>query len=140
MGYRSDMILGIPKKRVKAFEKLLIKYFPDSDVFVRKNLIESRYNKNIAIYEGLYLKWYPSYEDVKAIENFVNDCWNKDDVNSFLVGLGEDGEIHSIIGDYFDYVGVYTTYEIYDMSMEDRIKEQNSIWKKSYFKSTETTI
>ena len=140
MGYRSDMILGIPKKRVKAFEKLLIKYFPDSDVFVRKNLIETRYNKNIAIYEGLYLKWYPSYEDVKAIENFVNDCWNKDDVNSFLVGLGEDGEIHSIIGDYFDYVGVYTTYEIYDMSMEDRIKEQNSIWKKSYFKSTETTI
>ena len=140
MGYRSDMVIGIPKKKVKAFEKLLIKYFPDSDVFVRKNLIETRYNKNIAIYEGLYLKWYPSYEDVKAIENFVNDCWNKDDVNSFLVGLGEDGEIHSIIGDYFDYVGVYTTYEIYDMSMEDRIKEQNSIWKKSYFKSTETTI
>ena len=130
------MILGIPKKRVKAFEKLLIKYFPDSDVFVRKNLVETRYNKDIAIYEGLYLKWYPSYEDVKAIENFVNDCWNKDDVNSFLVGLGEDGEIHSIIGDYFDYVGVYTTYEIYDMSMEDRIKEQNSIWKKSYFKRT----
>ena len=134
------MILGIPKKKVKTFEKLLIKYFPDSDVFVRKNLIETRYNKNIAIYEGLYLKWYPSYEDVKAIEKFVNDCWDKDDVNSFLVGLGEDGEIHSIIGDYFDYVGVYNTYEIYDMSMEDRIKEQNSIWKKSYFKSTETTI
>mgnify|MGYP003114797499 FL=1 len=140
MGYRSDMVIGIPKKKVKAFEKLLIKYFPDSDVFVRKNLNETRYNKNIAIYEGLYLKWYPSYEDVKAIEKFVNDCWDKDDVNSFLVGLGEDGEIHSEIGDYFDYVGVYTTYEIYDMSMEDRIKEQNSIWKKSYFKSTETTI
>ena len=140
MGYRSDMVIGIPKKKVKAFEKLLIKYFPDSDVFVRKNLNETRYNKNIAIYEGLYLKWYPSYEDVKAIEKFVNDCWDKDDVNSFLVGLGEDGEIHSEIGDYFDYVGIYTTYEIYDMSMEDRIKEQNSIWKKSYFKSTETTI
>ena len=134
------MVIGIPKKKVKAFEKLLIKYFPDSDVFVRKNLNETRYSKNIAIYEGLYLKWYPSYEDVKAIEKFVNDCWDKDDVNSFLVGLGEDGEIHSEIGDYFDYVGVYTTYEIYDMSMEDRIKEQNSIWKKSYFKSTETTI
>ena len=140
MGYRSDMVIGIPKKKVKAFEKLLIKYFPDSNVFVRKNLNETRYNKDIAIYEGLYLKWYPSYEDVKAIEKFVNDCWDKDDVNSFLVGLGEDGEIHSEIGDYFDYVGVYTTYEIYDMSMEDRIKEQNSIWKKSYFKSTETTI
>ena len=140
MGYRSDMVIGIPKKKVKAFEKLLIKHFPDSDVFVRKNLNETRYNKDIAIYEGLYLKWYPSYEDVKAIEKFVNDCWDKDDVNSFLVGLGEDGEIHSEIGDYFDYVGVYTTYEIYDMSMEDRIKEQNSIWKKSYFKSTETTI
>ena len=140
MGYRSDMVIGIPKKKVKAFEKLLIKYFPDSDVFVRKNLNETRYNKDIAIYEGLYLKWYSSYEDVKAIEKFVNDCWDKDDVNSFLVGLGEDGEIHSEIGDYFDYVGVYTTYEIYDMSMEDRIKEQNSIWKKSYFKSTETTI
>ena len=140
MGYRSDMVIGIPKKKVKAFEKLLIKYFPDSDVFVRKNLNVTRYNKDIAIYEGLYLKWYPSYEDVKAIEKFVNDCWDKDDVNSFLVGLGEDGEIHSEIGDYFDYVGIYTTYEIYDMSMEDRIKEQNSIWKKSYFKSTETTI
>ena len=140
MGYRSDMVIGIPKKKVKAFEKLLKQHFPDLDVFVRKNLNETRYNKDIAIYEGLYLKWYPSYEDVKAIEKFVNDCWNKDDVNSFLVGLGEDGEIHSEIGDYFDYVGVYTTYEIYDMSMEDRIKEQNSIWKKSYFKSTETTI
>jgi len=140
MGYRSDMVIGIPKKKVKAFEKLLKQHFPDLDVFVRKNLNETRYNKDIAIYEGLYLKWYPSYEDVKAIEKFVNDCWDKDDVNSFLVGLGEDGEIHSEIGDYFDYVGVYTTYEIYDMSMEDRIKEQNSIWKKSYFKSTETTI
>ena len=140
MGYRSDMVIGIPKKKVKAFEKLLKQHFPDLDVFVRKNLNETRYNKDIAIYEGLYLKWYPSYEDVKAIEKFVNDCWDKDNVNSFLVGLGEDGEIHSEIGDYFDYVGVYTTYEIYDMSMEDRIKEQNSIWKKSYFKSTETTI
>ena len=140
MGYRSDMILGIPKKRVKAFEKLLIKYFPDSDVFVRKNLIETRYNKNIAIYEGLYLKWYPSYEDVQAIEKFVNETWKKNEHNTFLVGLGEDGEIHTEVGDYFDYVGVYNTYEIYDLNLEDRIKEQTSIWKKSYFRSTETTI
>ena len=86
MGYRSDMILGIQKKRVKAFEKLLIKYFPDSDVFVRKNLVETRYNKDIAIYEGLYLKWYPSYEDVQAIEKFVNETWKKNEHNTFLVG------------------------------------------------------
>ena len=107
MGYRSDMILGIPKKRVKAFEKLLIKYFPDSDVFVRKNL---------------------------------NETWKKNEHNTFLVGVGEDGEIHTEVGDYFDYVGVYNTYEIYDLNLEDRIKEQTSIWKKSYFRSTETTI
>ena len=80
------------------------------------------------------------FSSPNEFEKFVNETWKKNEHNTFLVGLGEDGEIHTEVGDYFDYVGVYNTYEIYDLNLEDRIKEQTSIWKKSYFRSTETTI
>ena len=71
--------------------------------------------KDMLIYEGEYLKWYDEFTEVKditaMIEKGLKD--NLEDSETFLVGIGEDGVIHSEMGDYYDYVGIYTTHEIY---------------------------
>jgi len=114
MGYRSTVILGIAPKYKKEFEKILKKHYPDNDLF---ELVKGNGQREIGIdemliYEGEYLKWYDDFNDVKDVEELIHKA-SEDDDNAFLVGIGEDGVIHSEIGVYYDYVGVFTTHEIY---------------------------
>ena len=103
MGYRSTMILGIAPKYKKEFDKT-----NEDDAF---KLVKE--DKDMLIYEGEYLKWYSQYNDVRGIEQLLHKAYTKDDESCFLVGIGEDGAIHSEIGHYYDYIGVFTTHEIY---------------------------
>ena len=107
MGYRSTVILGIPPKQKEEFQKI-----------IRKHNIENRYklvkeDKDMLIYEGEYLKWYSEFNDVKDVEELLRKAQEKNENSSFLVGIGEDGAIHSEMGDWYDYVGISTTHEIY---------------------------
>ena len=108
MGYRSTMILGIAPKYKKEFEKLQKKHSYSDDLF---KLVKEE--DDMLIYEGEYLKWYSEYNDVNEVEKLLNKAKNEDEESCFLVGIGEDGEIHSEIGFYYDYVGISTTHKIY---------------------------
>ena len=103
MGYRSTMILGIAPKHKEEFDKT-----NEDDAF---KLVKE--DKDMLIYEGEYLKWYSQYDDVRNIEQLLNEANTKDEESCFLVGIGEDGAIHSELGHYYDYVGIFTTHEIY---------------------------
>lgn len=107
MGYRSTMILGIAPKYKKEFEKTIKKHYEKEKVF---ELVKEE--DDMLIYEGEYLKWYDDFDDVKDIEELIHKA-SEDDDNAFLVGIAEDGLIHSEIGVYYDYVGISTTHEIY---------------------------
>ena len=103
MGYRSTMILGIAPKHKEEFDKT-----NEDDAF---KLVKE--DKDMLIYEGEYLKWYSQYDDVRNIEQLLNEANTKVEESCFLVGIGEDGAIHSELGHYYDYVGIFTTHEIY---------------------------
>lgn len=108
MGYRSTMILGIAPKYKKEFEKTLKKHYEKEKIF---ELVKEE--DDMLIYEAEYLKWYNDFDDVKDIEELLNKAHTKDEYNSFLLGIGEDGVIHSELGHHYDYVGTFTTHEIY---------------------------
>ena len=109
MGYRSTMILGIAPKYKKEFDKLLKKYGDDLFDLVKEE-------DDMLIYEGEYLKWYSGckgYDDVNDIEKLLMEAIIEDEESCFLVGIAEDGVIHSEMGHHYDYVGISTTHEIY---------------------------
>lgn len=67
------------------------------------------------VYRFEYLKWYEDYDDVRAITKYLkglaytldeddNVVETDDYENTFLVGLGEEGETHSEIGDWYNFV------------------------------------
>ena len=80
---------------------------------VYKTLQLVKENKDVLIYEGEYLKWYPEFDDVKEITEFLENTYKKNETWCFSVGIGEDGKIHTELGEWYDFVGIYTTHEIY---------------------------
>jgi hypothetical protein len=105
MGYRSTIILGIPPKQKGEFDKIQKKH---GEYFKL-----AKEHKDMLIYEGDYLKWYDDFEDVKETTKLIEQEFEKDQESCFIVGIGEDGVIHSELGQYYDFVGIYTTHEIY---------------------------
>ena len=86
MGYRSDVYIKIKPELKEDLDRLLDKY--DLNFEVTKDEYHVRY-------ECEWLKWYDGYEDVDAINNFIED-------NAELAGLiavGEDGAQSANCGD-----------------------------------------
>lgn len=112
MGYRSTMVLGVPKEK----EKHLLKLNLNSGSTSVKDLFENAdcFADDVAVFRGEYLKWYDKYKDVQAIEKFLNDTWKEFPEKTFLIGVGEDGHIHSEIGAYYNYCGIYTDILIHE--------------------------
>ena len=111
MGYRSQVYIGIPTNKRKDFEQLnLGETYENTPLQLTKILgVESEQEK-IIIYKGDWLKWYPEYEAVRTITSFVEEL--VDEEYSFIVGVGEDGTIHSEWGSYYDWVEIYTQINI----------------------------
>ncbi len=113
MGYRSEVYIGIPKNKRKDFEQLEIGeevYSTGKPLAVLDILAVASEQDEIVIYKGDWLKWYPEYEAVRTITSFVEEL--VDEEYSFIVGVGEDGTIHSELGSYFDWVEIYTQINI----------------------------
>ena len=55
------------------------------------------------IFTGDYLKWYEDYDDVKGVTEIIEELHETED-NAFMVALGESGEIHSEIGEWYNYI------------------------------------
>jgi|TARA_S200002703_G_scaffold51801_1_gene44973 hypothetical protein len=109
MGYRSTMVLGVPKEKQNDLLELDLGNSADkfADIFEQEKIED-----DIVIYRGEYLKWYDEFKDVQAIEEFLNKTWKEFPETTFLIGLGEDGTAHSEIGAYYNYCGIYSSIEV----------------------------
>ena len=117
MGYRSKVIMGVKNKYVKGLEDILI----DCNFNVKEdsNYLEMTFDddEDMKIYQMDYIKWYGIGDDGtedwhKRIENYIEETLEKskfdDEPFAFLVAMGEDGAVHTEIGDYWNFVDVIT--------------------------------
>jgi len=134
MGYYSEVYIAVPKKDEAKLDAIMNKHdlleSEDSygdNKFHKRNHNQTWYshdeqNKKVkrsidlVIYEASCLKWYAEYKDVQEIDNFIQEKQHIDflDYESFgrtMVCVGEDNEVHSHIGDYWDVFKVYTKVE-----------------------------
>lgn len=89
MGYRSQVVIAIPKELLKKNVSLLT----DLDGF------EIFENKEIYIFSHSHLKWYEEYADVKRVMDFVKN--NSDEVG--FVRVGEDSDDIEELGNNYDH-------------------------------------
>tara|TARA_R100000458_G_C8278473_1_gene254639 strand:- start:13714 stop:14061 length:348 start_codon:yes stop_codon:yes gene_type:complete len=114
MGYRSEVHIAVLKKHAKKLDDIMNKHNLLSDVgdfacFTKENYEE------YAVYKGAWLKWYPEYNDVKAVTSFLED--DETGTEKLMVCIGEDNSVHSEVGDYWDVFHV-------DMSVHVDLKEE----------------
>jgi hypothetical protein len=113
MGYRSKVIIGVKSGKLsEEFDDILRRNnFPvDSANSEYLKIIDDP--NHMKVYQFEYIKWYSSDDRCKEIMDWLE---KQDDYtidrqdnlqNVFCVGMGEDGEIHSEVGVYWDYVDV----------------------------------
>ena len=104
MGYRSEVIAGVPlKDKSKALE--IIKDWDyqseDDEMFFMK---------------ADWWKWYDSYSEVRKFNDFIDE-----DDKRFLLALGEDGACVALLGNPDDY----DVYQISTIEHNIDFKERN---------------
>jgi hypothetical protein len=116
MGYRSKVIVGVKKGKLSdQFDEILKKHDfkidnPDGDYLIIEKMDEYK------TYTFDYIKWYHDDEWCREImlflgENAYNDFRMKDE-DVFCLGMGEDGNLHSEIGDYYEYINTIRDIEL----------------------------
>ena len=123
MGYRSQVYIAVPKKAEKKMDRTMSKYnllsqleAPKSDFAFKKeehnhwwiDQKNKKHSKDYIIYTANFLKWYEGYKDVDDINKIVE---KHEDDGACLFCVGEEGEVHSTIGDYCEIFQVYTAVE-----------------------------
>jgi hypothetical protein len=106
MGYRSKVILGVKEDLSKNFDGILHKHdfkTDNSSTYLKTILVD-----DYMVYQFDYIKWYDNDDWCKEImdwlkklnkkHNKLDDCW--------CIGMGEDGELHSEVGDYWEHVDI----------------------------------
>ena len=102
MGYRSEVIAGVPLKDKKKALKIIEEWDQTSeDNPVRDD------ERDFFYMRAEYWKWYNGYPDVDKFEKFIGE--NED---RFMIALGEDGAVHSTMGEPF-------MHEIWEISYLD---------------------
>lgn len=113
MGYRSKVIVGVKSGKLsEEFDDILRKHnFPvDSANTEYLKIIDDP--NHMKVYKFEYIKWYSSDDWCREIMLFLGkmDDYKIDKQdgidNVFCLGMGEDGQIHSEVGVYWDYVDV----------------------------------
>ena len=112
MGYRSKVIIGVKSGKLSnEFDKILQKHdfnTRDNVVLKKDDLLKIHTEDDgMKFYTFEYIKWYESDDWCREIVDWlekVNNITGITDSDVFCVGLGEDGQIHSEIGDYWEYV------------------------------------
>jgi len=109
MGYRSEVHIAVPKKDEAKLDAIMNEHKLLCDIDKEKaNRGWSAFTKvdyeGYAVYHGNWLKWYPEYNDVKAITDFLEE--DETGEERFMVCIGEDNTIHSEVGDYWDVFSI----------------------------------
>jgi len=138
MGYRSTIIFGVAQSHAPKLDEILKEHRMTPDERVSKDypkykMVNDKHGDfkkwervgdiQMVIYRFEYLKWYDDYDDVRAITKYLkglaytldedDNVVETDDYDTtFLVGLGEMGETHSVIGDWWEYVDHISKLEV----------------------------
>lgn len=138
MGYRSTVMFGVKQSHAPKLDEILKEYemTPDEKelvVYPDYKMVNSKHgeflkwerkgNIKMIIYKFEYQKWYDDYDDVRAVTKYLkglaytldedDNVVEADDYDTtFLVALGEQGETHSEIGDWYNYVDHISKLEI----------------------------
>tara|TARA_R100001086_G_scaffold222974_1_gene140582 strand:+ start:75 stop:497 length:423 start_codon:yes stop_codon:yes gene_type:complete len=140
MGYRSTIIFGVEQSHAPKLDEILKEHKMIADLIVSKayplhKMVKDKHGDfekwerlddiQMVIYRFEYLKWYDDYPEVIAITKYLkglaytledSGVVESDDYDTtFLVGLGEEGEIHSAIADWWQYVDHISKLEIQDI-------------------------
>ena len=132
MGYRSKVIIGVKNGELSdKFDEILTRYdFNTKDNVGDDYLKIHTENDGMKFYTFDYVKWYEADDWCRDIMDYlqeVEECDRKDLLkrqrandetyvpdNAFCVGLGEEGELHSEVGDYWEYVDVIRDINLID--------------------------
>jgi len=137
MGYRSTVMFGVALSHTIKLNEILEKYqmTPDEKeivVYPNYKMVKDKHgdfekwekvgNIKVVIYKFEYMKWYDDYDDVRAVTKYLKGlAYTLEDSEvvesdsyetTFLVALGELGETHSEIGDWYNYVDHISKLEI----------------------------
>ena len=127
MGYRSTIIFGVEQSHAPKLDEILKEYqmIPDEKEFVvypNYKMVKDKYgdferwekvgNIKVVVYKFEYIKWYDDYPDVMDITKYLEELHEEYEDTTFLVGLGEEGETHSMIGNWWEYVNHISKLEI----------------------------
>jgi len=126
MGYRSEVYIAVPKKAEKEIDTIMNEYklleedtsgekrfekYDHKQTYTQFNADGKWYenSRELVIYEGTWLKWYEEYDDVQGITSIVEKY---EPSGACMVCVGEDGTIHSDMGEYSDVFNVYMKVEL----------------------------
>jgi hypothetical protein len=126
MGYRSEVYIAVPKKAEKEIDTIMNEHkllqedafgdkpfnkYDHKQTYTQFNADGKWFEKSrkLVIYEGNWLKWYEEYDDVQGITGIVEKY---EPSGSCMVCVGEDGAIHSHMGEYHDVFNVYVKVEL----------------------------
>lgn len=137
MGYRSTIMFGVEQSNAPKLDEILKEHQMTPDEKVSKyypnyKMVNSKHGEflkwerkgdiQMVVYKFEYIKWYDDYDDVRAVTKYLKglaytleegNVVEADDYDTtFLVGLGEQGETHSEIGDWYNYVDHISKLEI----------------------------
>tara|TARA_R100001443_G_C3318385_1_gene169439 strand:- start:23 stop:370 length:348 start_codon:yes stop_codon:yes gene_type:complete len=108
MGYRSKVILGVKQGELSnEFDEILKQY--DFNPNKCNDYLKISDTDGYKTYLFDYIKWYSSDDWCKAIMD-----WLETQENVFCVGMGEEGELHSEIGDWWEYVNLIRDINLID--------------------------
>jgi len=109
MGYRSEIHIAVLKKDAEKLDAIMNKHKLLNDVGDFACFTKVDYEA-YAVYHGSWLKWYPEYNDVKAVTNFLEE--DETGVERLMVCIGEDNTVHSEVGDYWDVFCIDMTVHV----------------------------
>tara|TARA_R110001632_G_scaffold163892_2_gene282246 strand:+ start:434 stop:778 length:345 start_codon:yes stop_codon:yes gene_type:complete len=104
MGYRSKVIIGVKNGELSdGLDGIMQKYDFNTNDNATDYLKIHTENDGMKFYTFEYTKWYESDDWCRDIMEYIHKV-SEDNDNAFCVGLGEDGQTHSEIGLYWEYV------------------------------------
>ena len=112
MGYRSKVIIGVKIEIAKEFDKILTKhdFKPDGC----NDYLKTSDTDGYKTYLFDYIKWYNSDDWCKEIMDWLDEKEFNDLDDCWCVGMGENGELHSEIGEYWNYVDIVRDINLID--------------------------
>ena len=113
MGYRSQVIAGVPKKD----KKKALNIIKDWDYISEENTYNPEDKRKYVFFMADYWKWYGGYDGVDKFNDFIDKSKDR-----FLLAVGEDGALVAEIGEPYDH-GVYQVSSISEEIIWEPTKE-----------------